>query len=159
MFFPPIFDDRASALTRVPPHSGQVWNVTDYPASGVTETYARGINDSGEIVGYYKDGTGFHGYTLMNGNFTSYDFPGSSGYTVFSAVNNLGQIAGYYESPNTGGYDNGFVLNPNGSLLPVNYGGAGTDPSGINNNGLVVGNTYSGSGGYQGFTYNILTNT
>ena len=28
MFFPPIFDDRASALSRVPPHSGQVWNVT-----------------------------------------------------------------------------------------------------------------------------------
>ncbi len=28
MFFPSIFDDRASLLSRVPSHSGQVWNVT-----------------------------------------------------------------------------------------------------------------------------------
>ena len=28
MFLPLIFDDRASLLSRVPSHSGQVWNVT-----------------------------------------------------------------------------------------------------------------------------------
>ena len=28
MFFPLIFDDRASLLSRVPSHSGQVWKVT-----------------------------------------------------------------------------------------------------------------------------------
>ncbi len=28
MLIPPIFDDRASADSRVPPQSGQVWNVT-----------------------------------------------------------------------------------------------------------------------------------
>ena len=28
MFFPSILDDRASLLSRVPSHSGQVWNVT-----------------------------------------------------------------------------------------------------------------------------------
>ena len=28
MFFPSIFDERASLLSRVPSHSGQVWNVT-----------------------------------------------------------------------------------------------------------------------------------
>ena len=28
MFLPSIFDERASGLSRVPSHSGQVWNVT-----------------------------------------------------------------------------------------------------------------------------------
>ena len=28
MFFPPIFDERAASLSRVPSHSGQVVNVT-----------------------------------------------------------------------------------------------------------------------------------
>ena len=39
-----------------------------------------GLNDSGDIVGDYRDASGmFHVYLLSHGTFTTFDPPGSAG--------------------------------------------------------------------------------
>ena len=43
---------------------------------GAVETNAYGINDSGQIVGWYADATHIHGFLLDNGNYTTLDVPG-----------------------------------------------------------------------------------
>ena len=63
-------------------------------------TYANSINDSGQIVGLYADGTGVvHGFIYSggtNGTYTTLDDPSASGAgTVTLGINDLGQIVGY----------------------------------------------------------------
>ena len=77
---------------------------------GSTFTQALGINDLGEIVGFYTDANGVqHGYVDSNGIFTSFDPSGSTNTTI-NGLNDLGQIVGFY----TDGNDNviGFVGTP-----------------------------------------------
>jgi uncharacterized membrane protein len=75
----------------------------DFP--GATETIALDINDVGEIVGRYVDGTAgnTHGFLLSAGNFTSIDFPNAV-FTVAAGINPRGDIVGQYrlagEGPN-----------------------------------------------------------
>jgi probable HAF family extracellular repeat protein len=74
-----------------------------------------GINNSGEIVGYYTDSSGNqHGFIYQSGTFTTVDDPDGTD-THLTAINNNGEIAGYYQSPGPSGipvtngliYDNG----------------------------------------------------
>jgi len=69
------------------PHGG------DGPGS--TFTTLSDINDSGEIVGTYIDGSTrqFRGFIEKDGMFTSFDAPGGNR-TFPSGVNNRGQIVG-----------------------------------------------------------------
>jgi len=64
---------------------------------GSTNTQALGVNDSGEIVGFYVDPmTGVqHGYIDNGGVFTTFDPPGSTNTTI-NGVNDLGDIVGFY---------------------------------------------------------------
>jgi probable HAF family extracellular repeat protein len=77
---------------------------------GSTFTQALGINNEGEIVGFYTDANGVqHGYTDLNGLFTSFDPIGSTSTTI-NGINDLGQIVGFYVDPN--GNTDGFVGTP-----------------------------------------------
>src|SRR5713226_7707791 len=71
----------------------------NYP--GASWTVALGINDSGQIVGFYSDTSGVrHGFLLRAGSYTTIDCP--SPYTAQSvayAVNGSGQIVGYCAAP------------------------------------------------------------
>ena len=60
---------------------------------GSYTAWASGINESGQIVGYY-DG---HGFLLSGGTYTRLDVPGSyPDSTGASGINNAGQIVGSY---------------------------------------------------------------
>jgi hypothetical protein len=50
----------------------------DVPGSSISVTEAWGINDSGQIVGSYDDGTGRHGFLLIHGSYT--DAGGTHGF-------------------------------------------------------------------------------
>src|ERR1700674_3559593 len=63
----------------------------DYP--GASWTYAEGIDSAGDIVGYYVDTVGEHGFLLSGGGYTSIDYPGAK-YTVASGINDNGQVVG-----------------------------------------------------------------
>ena len=47
-------------------------------AGAVTQTFPIGINDRGQIVGYYDDASGLHGFLRQkDGRFSRIDFPGA----------------------------------------------------------------------------------
>src|SRR4051794_39416864 len=56
----------------------------DYP--GATDTSLNGINNSGQIVGEFRDASGSHGFVYDRGTFTTLDVPGSS-FTAANAIN------------------------------------------------------------------------
>ncbi|MBZ5624415.1 MAG: right-handed parallel beta-helix repeat-containing protein [Acidobacteriia bacterium] len=82
------------------------FEAVDYPGSN--NTVAFGINDAGDVVGYYKDAAQLaHGFLRRGSQFTTVDFPGARQTNIFS-INARGDIGGVY-------YDNsakqhGFVL-------------------------------------------------
>jgi uncharacterized membrane protein len=86
-----------------------VFTMIDVPGASGT-TVAIGINDFGDIVGFYvsaSDGN-FHGFLLSKGVYTTLDPPGSI-FTIAQGINNAGEIVGYYDQA-ADGSEHGFVL-------------------------------------------------
>jgi len=78
---------------------------------GSTFTQALGVNDQGEIVGFYLDADGVqHGYIDNGGVFTSFDPPDSASTTI-NGINDKGDIVGFYTNNATDTVD-GFVGTP-----------------------------------------------
>ena len=64
-------------------------------ALGVTA--AAGINDAGDIVGYFVDVNNItHGFVDVGGNFTTIDDPNAVGLTQVFGINDLGELVGMY---------------------------------------------------------------
>lgn len=85
--------------------------ITTIDPFGSTFTQALGVNNLGEIVGFYTDADGAqHGYIDNGGAFTSFDPPGSASTTI-NGLNDKGDIVGFYTNPNTDTVD-GFVGTP-----------------------------------------------
>ena len=122
-------------------------DVTDPNMGSYGGTYVTGINDSGEVVGYYFDANDVpHGFAATpdsSGNydpnaFTDINDPLAVHGTYASGVNDAGEIVGYYYDAN---YDlHGFIYN-DGTYLTLDDPSAadGTYPSAVNNSGQVVG--------------------
>lgn len=82
------------------------YQTIDYPGS--TETAARWINPSGEIVGEYTDTSGkIHGYILYKGQFVSFDYPSANSTTAFGVGANADIVGPYTTLPFT---FHGFLL-------------------------------------------------
>jgi probable HAF family extracellular repeat protein len=82
------------------PH-GFVYNNGVYTALnnplGVNGTGATGINNAGEIVGYYLDSNNVqHGYLYSNGTSVTLDNPLGVHGTMATGINEWGQIVVYY---------------------------------------------------------------
>ena len=116
----------------------------DVPVAGAM-TFVRGINNLGQIVGYYSK-SGLHGF-LRNGDgaFSLFDAPGGFGTTLALGINNLGQIVGEYTNANGiygfirdgSGTFTGFV--PRGDISAINDRGqiAGSFENGVQTHGYV----------------------
>ncbi len=61
-------------------------------------TWPWGINDRGQIVGDFWDGTNYHGLLDSGGSFTTIDVPGASYGTHSYGINDRGQIVGSFQS-------------------------------------------------------------
>jgi probable HAF family extracellular repeat protein len=122
---------------------------------GSTLTSAQGINDNGEVVGYYQDGTGYHGftYTYQTNSYNAYPDVLLPGQTYLTGINDQGWVVGYY-------YDGSGVahsfLDTNG-ILPGGFQTIGDDldatgvfAQGINDEGQIVG-YYNDSSGTHAF--------
>ena len=71
------------------------------PGAVATQTSVRGINSSGDMVGFYTDSTGRqHGFLLQDGLYTTIDFPlaGVRG-TIANGINPQGEIVGQFVLP------------------------------------------------------------
>jgi hypothetical protein len=115
-------------------------------------TYAFGINDSGNISGYYFDDNFLaHGfiYDKSTNQYNTLDHPEGVNGTDVLGINNSGDAVGYYIDNN--GSINGFLYR-NGSFDTVNVPGAPTTFAvRINNLGQIVGNYTDASGNSHGY--------
>jgi hypothetical protein len=69
------------------------------PGQVAAQTGARGINDRGDVVGFYAAG-GTHGFLLSDGQYTSLDFPlAGVRATIANGINDRGEIVGQYTLP------------------------------------------------------------
>jgi probable HAF family extracellular repeat protein len=89
---------------------------------GATVTEALGLNNLGQVVGFYNDAAGNpHGFIYSNGSFTSLDDnAGPATRTTINGINNLGQIVGFaLENGNTVGFVGAPLVVPEPSLLSL----------------------------------------
>src|SRR4029077_8689079 len=114
-------------------YTGGAFRTIDVP--GASDTQATGINNAGQIVGTFFDGT-THGFVYAGGTFTTIDVPDADVFTGFingvNGINDTGHVVGatgFFTS------SHGF-LDVNGTFSPVDVPGAmATLPSNINNAG------------------------
>ena len=121
---------------------------------GASSTVATGINDEGQIVGYWTSSGATYSFLLSNGHITSFQFPGGRP-TWAMGINNKDQIVGRYLDRS--GLMHGFLLSdpipPHSVWQSINDpGGIGsTIVNGINDKGDLVGSYIDTSGITHGF--------
>ncbi len=119
---------------------------------GAASTEAHGINNFGEIVGFFNIGIAncqfgstlcrFHGFKLKNKVFTRIDIPGATDTRVLG-VNDGGDVVGDYRTSDNNIH--GFLLHHTGALQKINQTGSNfTSASGVNNSLTVVGTGITG---------------
>jgi uncharacterized membrane protein len=123
-------------------YSGGVYTTLDYP--GATDTDISGINDLGQMVGFYETPSAAGAFYYDGSNFTTLNAPGcTSDNTRAAGINDLGQIVGYCES--TG---QSFLLSDGTySFFQVPGTDTFTEALAINNTGTIVGTYFDLSGG------------
>jgi len=110
---------------------------TDIPGpTGATASEAIGINDKGEIVGWYEDSSyQYHGFLLQGTNYTTLDVPGAAR-TYAAGINNKGHIVLYWY--NSGGVAHSSLYKDN-KYIPIDVPKAKNSiAEGINNEGDVA---------------------
>ena len=75
----------------------------DVPGASCCTTVANGINNSGQIVGYFDDTRGRHGFVDTGGSLSTIDVPGAR-VTQANGINDSGQIVGWFEGPGEGAF-------------------------------------------------------
>ena len=119
---------------------------------GIDSLAVTASSDFEDYAGYTKsaDGEKDVAFTLIDGVFTRYDFPGSQN-TYFYALDNNGQAAGFYQDSD--GLHHGVILE-NGELRQYDFPGAvQTQIYGISDaTGALTGNFTDVSGVRRGFS-------
>jgi probable HAF family extracellular repeat protein len=115
--------------------AGFISTPIDVPGASVTG--ATGLNDVGQIVGFFgQEATRIHGFLLSSGTFTTVDVPGATATLPFD-INDAGQIGGAFADAT--GVLHGFVWS-NGTFTSIDVPGASsTTVTGINDAGQIVG--------------------
>ena len=140
---PVLFPDFTDSFV----YNNGAYTSLNYP--GAATTYAAGINDSGQISGYYQpvsSGDSF-GFFDDAGTFTSIEAPGTY-QTFVLGLNNLGVVVGY-GSPTDGNSAVSFLWQA-GQFTLIDPGDSNPEPVAINNNGQLVG-VHFPSGERHGF--------
>src|SRR5436305_761222 len=117
----------------------------DYPGS--IDTFALGINSSGDIVGLYRDSSQLaHGFLLSGGIYSTIDYPGSA-QSGLAGINDVGQAVGWnYLFP--------FIYDiPTQTFTLIQYPVGPVAPAAINNSGMIVGSLQTNKDQQVGFVY------
>lgn len=129
-----------------------------------------GINNSGEIAGYFGSGMAVghpnKGYTTTSPytSFTNENYP-TSVQTQVTGINNAGTTVGFWSDTNLGGGDNNFgFVDQLGTFTDVNNTKAGSGPAinqllGVNDSDIAVGFYVDAAGVTHGYTYGIAGKT
>jgi len=127
---------------------------------GVVSEQFLGINDAGEVAGFYvNDVSGDTSGFVYNSNTGTYSAVKIAGATSLTAtdVNDKGQISGFFTK---GGVTDGFV-DTNGKFLVLSgpAGASDVQALGLNDAGLVVGSYMDAKGNTDGFVFSTATGT
>ena len=132
--------------------SGSSYTFESIDVPGVDFLAVTASSDFEDYAGYTKssDGEKEGAFTLIDGVFTTYDFPGSQN-TYFYALGNNGNAAGHYQDSD--GLFHGVVLE-NGELRQYDFPGAlETEIHGISDaTGALTGNFIGADGVRRGFS-------
>jgi hypothetical protein len=109
---------------------------------------ATGVNDTGEIVGFFQEGSLFQGFTDIGGSITSFLVPGSVS-TQALGVNDLGEIVGDYTLADGDMF--GFLDNTGVFTTLDPFGSIAVTANGINDKGTIVGFYGDADGNTIGF--------
>lgn len=110
----------------------------NHPKALQTSPY--GINNSGDIVGYFINlKSAIHGFLLVNGKFTNIDDPKSAYGTEPINLNNKGTIVGSYLIDSSGNYRAFSYENGNFTDVGPTFCTMYNAAAGINDNGEIVG--------------------
>ena len=152
-FFPSNTDAQTDNEPSPTPEFTFTYESVDVP--GVEFLALTASSDFEDYAGYTKsaDGEKMVAFTLIDGVFTTYDFPGSQN-TYFYAFGNNGLAAGYYEDSE--GLHHGVILE-DGELREYNFPGAvETEIYGYSDSREVLtGNFIDASGVRRGFSGDI----
>lgn len=132
-------------------YDGSVATVIDLP--GAVTTNILGMNDNGDLVGYFNDGAPNYnrGFIKSGNSITVLDYPGAV-WTQAIDINDSGVVVGYYNDTYDTGVVRGFIYD--GSYTPFDVPNSGiTVPRGINNSGVITGSYTSGANVSHGFIY------
>jgi hypothetical protein len=131
-----------------------VFHQVTLPGFPNAATSANGVNDLGDIVGVFTRNGSNVGFLLHQGKLTIISFPGATGGTFPSSINNQGVVVGnYFISGESNGGVHGFMWK-NGAFTNVEFPGAVTTfPVKISNNGDVVGSYIDSAQIEHGFSF------
>jgi len=108
-----------------------------FEVPGADTTYVTGINNNGDISGFWVASSAFHGFLRSpDGAITSFDVPYGPNSTIATGINSKGTIVGAYA-----GDTFGFLRSPEGAFrrFRIPHGKDITYPSVINDDGWVAG--------------------
>ena len=147
----PVSDDAPGAVS-----AGLTYTFESIDVPGVDFLEVAASSDYEDYAGNTKsiDGKKTVGFTLIDGVFKTYDFPGSKN-TYFYALGNNGQAAGHYEDSD--GLFHGVVLE-DGELRQYDFPGAvQTFLRGISDaTGVLTGDFIDASGVRRGFSGDLI---
>jgi len=138
-------------LDNRPNFGASAYSITNLGTLGGNQSYAYGINNSGQVVGNSLDSSGnTHAFLYSSGTMTDLGTLGGSLSWAY-AINDSGQVVG--DSLNSSGNDHAFLYS-SGTMTDLGtFGGITSYARGINNSGQVVGGSYNSSGNYHAFLY------
>lgn len=128
---------------------GSGYTIIDLP--GATATFIEGMNDLGDVAGYFDDGSNQRkGFLKTAASVTVIDVPGSLE-TYAEDVNDNGVVVGSFTVQT--GIGHSFIYEA-GNITRLDYpGAASTAARNINNNGVIVGNYIDAANVSHGFIF------
>ena len=143
-------------ITPVEAPDDSTYTFESIDVEGVNYLALTASSDFGDYAGYtrHPDDEKAVGFTIIDGVFTTYDFPGSKN-TYFYALGNNGNAAGHYEASD--GKHHGVILE-NGELRQYDFPDAvQTEIYGISDaTGAMTGNFIDDSGVRRGFSGDLI---
>jgi probable HAF family extracellular repeat protein len=118
---------------------------------GSISTVGTGINNLGEVVGYFSEpadsyGFDYHGFTWSNGVYSIFDPPGAQLQADKMGINDVGEVVGTTSA--------GAFLLANGTWTPLSVPNSTfTNASAINNAGQIVGSYLDAAGKSHPYIY------
>lgn len=120
--------------------------LTTFKVENSTDTQAMSVNSDGAVTGFAYDlGEGF--VRAADGSITTFK---TTGTTFATAINDSGEVAGYYDENGT--HAGAFLRDAQGTITTFNPGGTPLYPVvSINDEGEIAGSFNHANGDYYGF--------